>query len=211
MTIRRASQQAIHEYNRCMPYFSNEHHLIEKLEHLVIPIPTNPNLVELRGDYFYTQSAGTPTRDYESPVFYRIDIDTGIRKLSALLKMNISCCSETPRIDPLNNLLYLDVKGMVSALIFMVQMNVELGRASGIVRFLIHRDYNILEEDLPIQSLTIALLFLHLIATGYKSAFMDYWISASFHKICEHYGKHDLAKEIMIELYGVQIEFCKAF
>jgi hypothetical protein len=211
MTISRASQQEIHEYNRCMPHFSNEHSLIEKLEHLVTPIPSNPNLVELRGDYFYTQSTGTPTRVYESPVFDRIDVDSIIRKLSALLKMNIHCCSESPRIDPLNNLLYLDVKGMVAALIFMVQMEAELGSASGIVRFLIHEDYSILEEDLPIQSLTLSLLFLHLIATGFKSAFMDYWISAPFHKICEQYGKYGLAKEIMIELYGVQIEFCKAF
>jgi len=211
MTISRASQQAIHEYNRCMPYFSNEHHLIEKLEHLIIPILANPNLVELRGNYFYTQSAGTPTRVYESSVFDRIDLNSGILKLSALLKMDISCCSETPRIDHLNNLLYLDVKGMVAALIFMEQMEAELGSASGIVRFLIHEDYSILDEDLPIQSLTLSLLFLHLIATGYKSAFMDYWISDPFHKICQHYGKHGLAKEIMIELYGVQIEFCKAF
>jgi len=211
MTISRASQQEIHEYNRCMPYFSNEHHLIEKLEHLITPIPANPNLVELRGDYFYTQSAGTPTRIYESPVFYRIDVESGIRKLSSLLKMNIYCCSESPRIDPINNLLWLGVKGMAAALIFIVQMEVELGHASGIVRFLIHEDYSILEEDLPIQSLTISLLFLHLIATGYKSAFMDYWISDPFHKIFEHYGKSGLAKEIMIELYGVQIEFCKAF
>ncbi|MCX6286716.1 MAG: hypothetical protein NTY96_06340 [Bacteroidetes bacterium] len=185
--------------------------MAEKVEQLIIQIPANPDLVQLRNDFFQTHSSGTPIGEHESPIFDCIDVDLTLRNLSALLKMTIYCCSEIPRKDLLNNILYLDVKGMIAALVFMDQMETELNKAAGIIRSLIHENYSIFEEDISIRELTTALFFLHLIATGYWSAFMDYWIKEPILELCETYKKIGLPIKIRDELYGVQLEYCKAF
>ena len=209
MNSSRITQQTIHEFNRCMPVFSNENYLEGKLDHLIIPIPDKPDLVQLRCDFFETHSSGTPKGEHESLLFNTIDVDSATLNISTLLRMKLYCCKETPRIDLINKILYLNVKGMIAALVFTDKLKNELHEASGIIRFLIHEDYSILEENPPIRELTTALFFLHLIATGYRSAFDDYWIADPLYKIIKQNGIE--GRRLISELYAIQLEYCKTF
>lgn len=82
-----------------MPKMANAYNLTDKLEKVISPIKEIQNLIPLRDDPFLTQVYGIPDWKMNSLIFDVIDIASNLEKLSSLLKMDISCCIETPRYD----------------------------------------------------------------------------------------------------------------